>query len=188
MEAKKIIIGKTTYTIMYVRGHVVGKDKNFETKVRGGTSKNSSGETVAGPITSDTIIHDKIYIQHDGEKETVVELQNWDIACRVGHQLMAVRIFENDNNIGPYVVIKNFSTGNEQINKAEIDILSYQFGMTGCFPLFLAIPLYFSVGEVFTLSMTAAFAIFLIIKWVVNSKARAKVIMAELREFLDSQK
>lgn len=127
MKANSFSIGKFTYTIYYKRGIVVGKDKNFETQVHGsgggGGTYQGTGSSVSISVSSTTYIHDKIFLQHEDGKESVLELTDWDIACREGHELLIVWIIRDDKNNGHYLAIKNMTTDTTKYKYHLIDNL-----------------------------------------------------------------
>lgn len=125
MKGSTFTVGKHNYTIYYSKGQVAGKDKNFETQVYGGGGGGGSYQGTGGsaPISigSRTVIHDKIYLKQENGKEEVVELTDWDVACREGHELMVMWLIRSGNQRGPYVAIKNFTT--DQFNVKESAII-----------------------------------------------------------------
>lgn len=124
MQGKTFTVGKHTYTIYYSKGQVAGKDKNFETQVYGGGGGGGSYQGTGGSapisISSRTVIHDKIYLKQENGKEEVVELTNWDVACREGHELMVMWLIRSGNERGPYVAIKNFTTNQFDLKESAL--------------------------------------------------------------------
>ncbi|HRP44746.1 MAG TPA: hypothetical protein PLU27_08270 [Ginsengibacter sp.] len=117
MKGDTFSAGRNTMTIYYDRGRVAGKDKNMETRVSGsgggGGTYQGTGATAPVHITSTTIIHDKIYLQKENGKERAVELTNWDVACREGHDMVVAWIIPEGKESGDYTAIKNITTGSE---------------------------------------------------------------------------
>jgi len=127
MQAQTFTAGGSKFTIYYSRGKVVGKDKNFETRVSGGgggASYQGTGGSAPISISSTTYIHDKIYLDIGNGKETAIELTDWDIACREGHDMMVVWIIKDNNQRGKYVAVKNFTTDNLQIDNNNVEQLA----------------------------------------------------------------
>lgn len=130
MQGETFSAGRNKMTIYYDRGTVAGKDKNLETRVSGGGgggySYQGTGATAPVHITSTTIIHDKIYLQKEDGKERAVELTNWDVACREGHDMVVTWIIPEGKETGNYVGIKNITTGSELFNDDAIKKLADQ--------------------------------------------------------------
>lgn len=133
MKYKDIKIGGTNYAIYYIKGTVVGKDKHLETQVSGGGgggySHQGTGYSGAVSISSRTITHDKIFLQDENGKEHAVELTNWDIACREGHQMLMQWIVKGNEKNGPYVCIANSNTDTVLTDNHKIKELLGSAGM-----------------------------------------------------------
>lgn len=114
MKYKDIKIGGTNYAIYYLKGTVVGKDKHLETQVSGGGgggySNQGTGYSGAVSISSTIITHDTIFLQDENGKEHAIELTNWDIACREGHQMLVQWIIKGNDKSGTYVCVANSTT------------------------------------------------------------------------------
>lgn len=130
MKGDTFSAGRNTMTIYYDRGRVAGKDKNMETRVSGsgggGGAYQGTGATASVHITSTTIIHDKIYLQKEDGKERAVELTNWDVACREGHDMVVAWIIPEGKENGDYTAIKNITTGSELYDNEVIRGLGNQ--------------------------------------------------------------
>lgn len=124
MKYKDITLNGINYEIYYVKGKVLGKDKHLETKVSGGGgggySYNGRGSTAPISISSTTIIHDKIYIDLGNGKEQSIELEDWDIACREGHEMVFVWMIKQGKKTGPYIALANTVTDEIYIKKSII--------------------------------------------------------------------
>lgn len=197
--------GVSNYTIQCVRGKVVGKDKNFETKVSGGggggyTHKGTGG-TAPVVITSRTVIHDKIYLEHENGKQKALELTDWDVACLSGHDLMAVWLLRDTSGVGPYVAMKNFTTEGELFNNGAIRHLADQHykwlrassGSSGTGRVIIGVGivaacvlLYNIGGQILLVLGVAALIAY---EFVTRSKTEkvAKAIKQELKQFLNTQ-
>jgi hypothetical protein len=185
MRVKSFTVAGMGYTIHYLRGTVVDIEKIIETKVSGGGGVDTNGKPKPVVITTQTIIHETIYISDGTDTEKVVKLQNWDTSIRKNHQILVVSIQKGPYH--PYVAIKNFTTDIEQIDKNALSWLSYKLEWVCLLPL-SSIPLFFIADEVIALGFTASFLVFSIFKFIKNSRIRKRKLNAELREFLDSQK
>lgn len=142
MLHKKLTIGDTMFSIYYIKGVVLGKDKHLETKVYGGGgggySYNGTGGSAPVSIGSTTTIHDKLYLMDDDNREHAVELTNWDIACREGHKILVIWVIKGSKDEGPYISVSNLSTRDNAIRKSEIFGLfasSFVKGFFGALPL-----------------------------------------------------
>ena len=120
MQGPTIKVGNSVCTIYYTKGKVVGRDKNFETKVYGGGGATYRGTGGAVSISSTTYIHDKIYLEHENGKQTAIELTDWDIACLEGHEMLAFWLIKEGDETGPYVGIKNLTTDDIRFKKKKI--------------------------------------------------------------------
>jgi len=200
MKAQTFTAGKFNYTIYYAKGKVVGKDKNFETKISGGGggggTYQGTGGTAPISISSRTVIHDKIYLQHEHGKETSIELTDWDVACREGHEMLFAWIIKDKNERGPYVALKNFTTDDQELNSKKIkELADHHLEINTLGSCLLALLVVFSVGTVlyfiggFTLILLGIVGIvFFEISIRTKSKNAATVIKQQLNQFLDSQK
>lgn len=112
--ADMVINGKT-YEHCFVRGTVVGANKQLETKVHGGGGGGGSfrgtGYTAPVSVSSTTTTHDLIHLQDDDGGEHAIRLQNWDLAVRETHKLTAVWLIKKGRKKGPYVAIHNHTLG-----------------------------------------------------------------------------
>jgi hypothetical protein len=124
MKYKDITLDGINYEVYFVKGKVLGKDKHLETKVSGGGgggySYNGRGSTAPISISSTTIVHDKIYIDLGNGKEHSIELEDWDIACREGHEMVFVWMIKQGKNVGPYIALANMVTDEIYIKKSII--------------------------------------------------------------------
>jgi hypothetical protein len=124
MLHKKLTIDDTMFSICYIKGVVLGKDKHLETKMYGGGgggySYNGTGGSAPVSIGSTTTIHDKLYLMDDDNREHAVELTDWDVACREGHKLLVIWVIKGGKDEGPYVSVSNLSTRDYAIKKTKI--------------------------------------------------------------------
>jgi len=143
MQGETFSALRNKMTIHYDRGIGAGKDKTLETRVSGGGgggySYQGTGATAPVHITSTTIIHDKIYLQKEDGKERAVELTNWDVACREGHDMVVTWIIPEGKETGNYVGIKNITTGSELFNDDAIKKLGDQHFIKNKWLKFLAV-------------------------------------------------
>lgn len=196
MQAQSFTAGKFNYTIHYAKGKVVGKDKNIETKISGsgggGTVNKGTGDIDDISITSTTLIHDKIYLQQENGKEVAIELTNWDLACREGHEMLVIWIKRGTNESGSYVVVKNYTTDSIKFNDAKIKDLANQHLIASCLLAFFiilatSIILYFIGGGIGIVLGVIALAVYEMM--VRNRSKTAKgIIMEQLNQFLETQK
>jgi hypothetical protein len=115
-----MVINGRTYEHCFVRGAVVGANKQLETKVSGGGGGGSTyrgtGYTAPVAIKSTTTTHDLIHVQDEQGGEHAIRLQNWDLAVRESHTLTAVWLVKKGRKGGPYVAIHNHS-----LNQTDYD-------------------------------------------------------------------
>jgi hypothetical protein len=112
----EITINGKPFELHAVTGRVAAANKQLETRVHGGGgggyTYQGTGHTAPVHITSTTVTHDQIYVVDGSGQEHALRLQNWNIACREGHELIAVWLIKKGKSSGPYVAIRN-STINE---------------------------------------------------------------------------
>lgn len=97
------------FALHFVQGYVANFIKNFE-------NRNNY-------YNSATHIHDKIFLNHNGQ-QTLLELKDWDVGVMNGNELLVIWIIKNNNDRGPYVAIKNLTTGSVYIKDSVLDELS----------------------------------------------------------------
>lgn len=117
-----LVINGKTYDHCWVRGTVVGANKQLETKVSGGGGGGSTyrgtGYTAPVAITSTTTTHDLVHLQEEGGGEHAIRLQNWDLAVRETHRLTAIWLVKKGRKHGPYVAIHNHTLNQTDYNDA----------------------------------------------------------------------
>ncbi|HMS34182.1 MAG TPA: SHOCT domain-containing protein [Ignavibacteria bacterium] len=141
MMITESINGKT-YNFYSITGTVVGSTKNSRTHVYGG----GGGQHGSNYVSSYNTVHDYIFIKDPNGKEHEIHMKNWDIGTRDGHEVLFIWTIQNGQNTGPYLCVKNLSTGMVYTDKNEIKNMSrYSYGfinlwvtlpMTGLFFLF----------------------------------------------------
>lgn len=105
MQSVTTVLG-ASYNIWTFTGKVVGANKNLETQVGGGGSYQQG---YSSPVTSTTYTHDNIFVQDSSGEEKALQLVDWDIACRDGHDVTVVALTKEGH--GPYVCFHNRTTG-----------------------------------------------------------------------------
>lgn len=124
---REININEKTYEVHSVTGKVAAANKQLETKVHGGGgggyTNQGSGYTAPVTISSTTITHDDIYLVDTNGKEHAIRLQNWDVACREGHELDAVWLIKKGKNEGPYVALRNKTLNQTNWNNKVLEIM-----------------------------------------------------------------
>jgi len=186
METKKSNAEGAQFTINGVRGIVVGKDKNIT-------------ETYYH-----TAVRDKIYLALSNGKEASIELRDWDIAFREGHDMLAVWI--EGMGKSRYVAIKNFTTDKTWTSNKDIDLLANKpkslFATIGCLNAIFLLSVVLSVvagiaywvGSFFvgydmaTIFLPIPFILYFVIH---NSKKaayekRAAIIKQEIKNFINN--
>ena len=197
-------VGSDKFAIYFAHGWVAGMHKNFETRVSGGggggATYQGTGGTAPVHISSTTYIHDKIFLDHRNGQQTAIELTDWDIAAMQGHELLVIWIIKNNNERGPYVTIKNYTTGQLYWVNPSIDALagkpffSKLFNQNGCNAIIFAIILCGIISYI-AYVMIPAFTtpgffmggIALIVWTILNNikyKARKAAIRQNIDEFL----
>lgn len=117
---REIRINGRSLEVHTMVGKVVGASKHLETKVHGsgggGGSYQGTGYTAPVHISSTTTTHDQIFLQASDGSEHALKLQNWDLACRESHELIATWMMKKGAKSGPYVAIRNMTTGSTDYN------------------------------------------------------------------------
>ncbi len=120
--------GGDSFTIYRSHGLVADFIKNTSTQVYGsgggGYTYNGTGGSAPISISSTTHFHDKIFLDHGNGQQSLIELDDWDIAATKGHEMLILWIIKNNAERGPYVYVKNFTTGQNLIGNNVIDQLA----------------------------------------------------------------
>lgn len=154
MEPGKQIIkaGYRSFKIYHFTGKVANTTKNLETKVRGGSDANANVS-----ITSTTIIHDQIFLIDKEGKEKAMNLSGFDLSCRESNILTASWAMEEDDNLGPYFAITNYTTDQQFINDSIVrDLVKYGSKKRGALKVYL----------VYLAVLVALILIGIIISWI----------------------
>jgi hypothetical protein len=121
---REITINGKPFELHAVTGRVAGATKQLETRVSGGGgggyTHNGTGFNNAVHISSTTITHDQIFVVDPSGQEHALRLQNWNIACREGHELTAVWLIRKGKNSGPYVAIRNATVDETKYDDGEL--------------------------------------------------------------------
>jgi hypothetical protein len=121
---REITINGRPFELHAVRGTVAAANKQLETRVHGsgggGYTSGGSGYTNPVQISSTTVTHDQIYVVDDVGREHALRLQNWNLACREGHELTAVWLIRRGKNSGPYVAIRNGTLDETKYDDKEL--------------------------------------------------------------------
>lgn len=128
MDSIELAVSGISFEINYLNGHVVGKEKTVKTHVYGNTK---SG------VSSTNSVIEKIFIQDKNGKEHVVELANWDIACREGHEMTVVWVIRKPKKWGPYVAVKNISMNQMQYYRAALANIAHKPDLFPGFMMYL---------------------------------------------------
>jgi hypothetical protein len=121
---REITINGKPFELHSVTGRVAAATKQLETRVSGGGgggfTNTGAGYTNPVHITSTTITHDQIFLVDENGNERALRLQNWNIACREGHELTAVWIIRKGKNSGPFVAIRNATVNETKYDDREL--------------------------------------------------------------------
>lgn len=114
METNSITLDNKQYAVELIKGVVVGKDKGYETRVYGGGgggyNYQGTGGNTSVSISSQTYIHDKIFLDLGNGKQKLIELTDWDIACLPGHEIVVIRLSKISNSKYKTVLVQNRTT------------------------------------------------------------------------------
>lgn len=121
---RKVSLLLKTIHLMPVSGKVLNASKNMETKVSGsgggGGSYRGTGYTNEVKISSQTIIHDQIFIQDTDGMEHSYQLIDFNLACREGNDISIIEAIKGKNQSGEPVGVMNHSTGKFYTSSSSI--------------------------------------------------------------------
>jgi hypothetical protein len=121
---KPLQVGGRTYNLHYTTGQVQETGKNMETRVSGGGGGGATfggyGGTAPVSIRSQTIVHDQLYITDGEGNEHAFQLQDFNVACRTGHQVSVVWAIKEGKKEGKYIAVVNHSTKTNFYNDKAI--------------------------------------------------------------------
>lgn len=120
------IINNKKYTFCVFKGIVLDSSKDSRTHVYGGYRTQYSYT----PVSSFVSVHDIMFLKDKNGQEHEIHVTNWDIGAREGQELLFVWAVRQGSNSGPYLCIKNLSTGMTYTDKNEIKNMSrYSYGL-----------------------------------------------------------
>ena len=163
---REIMINGRPFELHAVQGTVAGASKQLETRVHGGGGGGyaNSGYTNPVHISSTTVTHDQIFVVDDTGREHALRLQNWNVACREGHELTAVWLIRRGKNSGPYVAVHNGT-----IDETKYDDKTLAKAYRPLWPLAaLAVPLVLKFSALSLLIAVAA----LVFRWYAGNRGR----------------
>ena len=133
---KDIKIGEKTYTLYSTTGTVLDSKKWNETQVSGSGGGgggrvstdflgNTSGNIRIKPvkISSQTVVHDQLFLIDEQGQEHDFQLQNFNLACRKDNKLTVVFASEKGKNKGYDIIVYNHSTRKSFFNIPVLSLL-----------------------------------------------------------------
>lgn len=107
-------VGGRTYELHHTTGKVQETGKNMETRVSGGGGGGATfggyGGTAPVSIRSQTIVHDQLFLTDAENGEHAFQLQDFNLACRTGHEVSVIWAIKKGKKTGKYIVVVNHST------------------------------------------------------------------------------
>lgn len=97
-------------------GEVAEAGKNMETIVSGGGGAGNSSVH----ISSRTVVHDQIFLIDKDGNESSFQLEDFNVACRKGNNLMVIWGIRKGENNGPCIVAHNYTTNETFYNDSFI--------------------------------------------------------------------
>jgi len=175
---KQIVAASKPVNLYWTAGKVAETGKNMETIVRGGGgggyTYNGSGSTAPVTITSQTVVHDQIFLIDRQGREHAFQLQGFNIACRADNDLVIIWAIKEGKKTGPYIIAYNYTTRNAFYDDASLTKL-------------FRYPVYYLLGAMlacFILGRFAGFFYFLIFAapfvWLFMAKQQAKRFKSSL--------
>ncbi|PZX49891.1 hypothetical protein [Algoriphagus chordae] len=111
------------FNIYQFSGEVAESGKNLETRVSGGGGGGStyqgSGYSAPVSITSQTVIHDQLFLINSEGKERSFQLQDFNLACRKGNNVTVYWYIREGKSQGSYFGVINHSTDQNYIDQKE---------------------------------------------------------------------
>jgi len=121
---KPLHVGGRTYDLHYVTGKVQETGKNMETRVTssggGGATFGGYGGTAPVNIRSQTIVHDQLFVTDANNGEHAFQLQDFNLACRTGHDVSVVWAIKKGKQTGKYITVVNHSTRTNFYNEKAL--------------------------------------------------------------------
>lgn len=106
--------GWSSYKIHSITGTVLAPTKSrvVTTEVSGGGSYVSGGVTYTNPVSTSTstAIHDQFFLRASDGVEEAIQLTNFNLALREGHQMTAAWAIKKGKKSGNYFLFRNHST------------------------------------------------------------------------------
>lgn len=145
------------YALHHLTGRVVSASRRSVTSVSGHGGGAYDGSSAPVHISSTTTTHDEFFVEEADGTEHSLQLVDWDIALREGHELTICWMIDVGRKYGPYVGILNWKTGQLTIDRDSLKelfapsgklylipiiaavLVDGILGMIGALPLFLAI-------------------------------------------------
>ena len=120
----KVFKGTTPYRLHHSTGVVEDSSKLGTTSVYsygGSMHVDSAGNVTATPasVGSSTTIHDQFFLRQANGHLQPIQLRHWNVAVANGHVVSAVWAIADGNASGPYVAIRNHSTGQTKSDFGE---------------------------------------------------------------------
>jgi hypothetical protein len=112
------------------RGEVMEARKWAHTETYGGgggsgyTHQGTGFSSSSVSISSVTTTHDQFFLKCADGTEKAIELLNWGLAIRPGHQVSMVWGIRKGKERGPYVAVRNHTTGETKYSKTAMGELT----------------------------------------------------------------
>lgn len=119
--------GWANYEVHSHTGTVLAPTKSrvVTTEVSGGGSYVSGGATYTRPISTSTStsIHDQFFLRTSDGVEESIQLTNFDLAVREGHQMTAAWAIKKGNESGKYFLFRNHSTREVNFSTLQLETM-----------------------------------------------------------------
>ena len=119
--------GWSSYIVHSITGTVLAPTKSrvVTTNVSGGGSYVSGGATYTNPISTSTStsIHDQFFLRTSDGVEKEIQLTNFNLALREGHQLTAAWVIKKGKKSGHYFLFRNHSTRGVDSNTSRLETM-----------------------------------------------------------------
>lgn len=112
--SESITVRNKHYDISHFIGTVTQREKQRETRI----SSSGGGDT---PIytSSDTYIHDEVFLENEAGDEKVLKLVDWDISVKDGNTVQTLAAKKSGKKQQYYVAVQNISTGSVYWGRKE---------------------------------------------------------------------
>lgn len=105
-------------------GTITGYNQHVETHVHasggGGTFVKGSGSVAPIEVSSTNTLHKEVFLEDGDGRTHALNLTGWNVPLAQGHRMVLVWVKDRDDATGPYVALKNLTTGQYIVNDKPV--------------------------------------------------------------------